>query len=460
VPVPAPVPAPDSLSAAMVGSAPPAANQTSISGGVSRWSRDRDRAAGSERAEAPMPDGSGPPASDADPTAVGVLLTIAGAGTGTVTSSPAGLACAGSEVSCAGWFAEGATVTLTATPAAGHAFTGWSGACSGTGPCALFIDGEKSVTATFAGPPTTTYYHTDVLGSVRATTDAAGATITRHDYFAFGESTSLMTGDPRRFLGQELDAETGFDHLGARQYRNVWGRFASVDPIFSPGAKTHPQLWNRYAYALNGPMRFSDPSGMEPQEPAPSAAEYGGANCTWSCQGFDDYIEFYFNASVSYGFTDWIWDDRRSVAAEEQAAKVEEQKRQIWQSAAFILWSAVLWAQSQGGQAEWEPTAFIIERGGTIFFRIADPTYTKGEWSGAKPVGAFAMIHVHRNTDPPSTGANFDNQTARKGKLDVYVISRYGLGRHSIDGSFDGGLRSDTSWMSGALSVLFPVRVW
>jgi hypothetical protein len=171
-PVPVPLPTPDSLSAAMVGSAPAAANRATRSGAVSRWSRDRDRAAGSERPEAPMPDGSGPPASDADPNAVGVLLTIAGAGTGTVTSSPAGLACAGSEVSCTGWFAEGATVTLTATPAPGHAFAGWSGACSGTGSCVLFIDGEKTATATFNGPPTTTYYHTDVLGSVRATTDA------------------------------------------------------------------------------------------------------------------------------------------------------------------------------------------------------------------------------------------------------------------------------------------------
>ena len=51
-------------------------------------------------------------------------------------------------------------------------------------------------------PPVLTFYHLDVLGSVRAITDAEGDTVTRHDYFAFGESTSSLDGDPRRYLGQ------------------------------------------------------------------------------------------------------------------------------------------------------------------------------------------------------------------------------------------------------------------
>jgi hypothetical protein len=28
-----------------------------------------------------------------------------------------------------------------------------------------------------------------------------------------------------------------------------------------------PQTWNRYTYALNNPLRLTDPSGMEPNEP-------------------------------------------------------------------------------------------------------------------------------------------------------------------------------------------------
>jgi GH25 family lysozyme M1 (1,4-beta-N-acetylmuramidase) len=47
-------------------------------------------------------------------------------------------------------FGSGSTVTLTARPAEGWAFTGWSGSVSGsTNPLAITMDGDKSVLATF-----------------------------------------------------------------------------------------------------------------------------------------------------------------------------------------------------------------------------------------------------------------------------------------------------------------------
>jgi hypothetical protein len=39
---------------------------------------------------------------------------------------------------------------LTAAPDAGAGFAGWGGACSGTGPCTVTLDGDKNVTATFS----------------------------------------------------------------------------------------------------------------------------------------------------------------------------------------------------------------------------------------------------------------------------------------------------------------------
>ena len=43
-------------------------------------------------------------------------------------------------------------MTLTATPAAGQVFRGWTGGCTGTGACQVTMDGSKSVTATFTLP--------------------------------------------------------------------------------------------------------------------------------------------------------------------------------------------------------------------------------------------------------------------------------------------------------------------
>lgn len=70
-----------------------------------------------------------------------------GTGTGTVTSLPVGINC-GSE--CEAEFEEGVEVTLTATPASGSVFAGWSGAgCSVTGTCIVTMSEAKEVTATF-----------------------------------------------------------------------------------------------------------------------------------------------------------------------------------------------------------------------------------------------------------------------------------------------------------------------
>ena len=79
------------------------------------------------------------------------LLTVSRTGTGTGTvSGPAGINC-GSV--CSATFGAGALVTLTATPAAGSVFAGWSGGgCSGTGSCVVTLTAATTVTATFSVP--------------------------------------------------------------------------------------------------------------------------------------------------------------------------------------------------------------------------------------------------------------------------------------------------------------------
>jgi uncharacterized repeat protein (TIGR03803 family) len=75
-----------------------------------------------------------------------LTVSLAGTGSGSVTSSPAGITC---PSTCSAAFSNGTVVTLTATAAAGSTFAGWSGACSGTGTCAVTISAAKAVTATF-----------------------------------------------------------------------------------------------------------------------------------------------------------------------------------------------------------------------------------------------------------------------------------------------------------------------
>jgi hypothetical protein len=77
-----------------------------------------------------------------------LTVKVSGARSGAVTSSPAGINCG---PTCAGSFVAGSLVKLSATPAAGSAFSHWSGGgCSGTrSTCTIPMRGAEAVSATF-----------------------------------------------------------------------------------------------------------------------------------------------------------------------------------------------------------------------------------------------------------------------------------------------------------------------
>jgi RHS repeat-associated protein len=117
------------------------------------------------------------------------------------------------------------------------------------------------------------YYHTDLVGNVRAVTDDQRNVIERHDYLPFGEecttgacasNPAVGAGQPRKFTGKERDSETGLDYFGARYYGSKIGRFTTTDPVVDQKAvMVDPQLWNRYAYGRNNPLRYVDPDGKD-----------------------------------------------------------------------------------------------------------------------------------------------------------------------------------------------------
>ena len=136
-------------------------------------------------------------------------------------------------------------------------------------------------TETTAG---TNYLTNDHLGSPRINTDASGSVTARHDYHPFGEeiARSGYGSDTvrKQFTGYERDGETGLDYAQARMYGSFHGRFTSTDPynvvlekqsaenksdansVFQTYLQK-PQVWNRYAYVMNNPFKFVDPSGED-----------------------------------------------------------------------------------------------------------------------------------------------------------------------------------------------------
>jgi Divergent InlB B-repeat domain/PASTA domain len=80
-----------------------------------------------------------------------LVVRVAGAGRGKVTSSPAGLSC---PAACSLEFQGDTSVALTATPERGSKLSAWSGACRGkAATCTIAVSGDLTATAVFAPNP-------------------------------------------------------------------------------------------------------------------------------------------------------------------------------------------------------------------------------------------------------------------------------------------------------------------
>ena len=76
-----------------------------------------------------------------------LTVSPAGSGTGAVADDTGAISC---PSSCSNAYTTDTTVTLTASPASGSTFSGWSGGgCSGTGTCQVVMNADTNVTATF-----------------------------------------------------------------------------------------------------------------------------------------------------------------------------------------------------------------------------------------------------------------------------------------------------------------------
>jgi hypothetical protein len=168
-------------------------------------------------------------------------------GPGRITSSPDGfrpadadrISCrGGSSDRCAHFFPSGQQVTLTVSSDSAHDFIGWGGACSGTGPCTLEMDGvdPKFVTAHFSDP----------VAGVYDAVAVAGVPLPRD----FGTLHRIHSGQMRFNDHDEFSQQTtGFDGIAFGGFTGE--RRLPPDPA-----------WHPFGWAENFSYRVGDVSDV------------------------------------------------------------------------------------------------------------------------------------------------------------------------------------------------------
>ena len=130
---------------------------------------------------------------------------------------------------------------------------------------AIFTQVDDGVPAT----DKTRYLHKDHLGSIDLVTDEAGLAADTRSFDPWGKPRNAdwtpapadppLTETPRGFTDHEHIQTVGLIHMNGRVQDPVLGRFISADPSDA----LNPAVgFNRYSYALNNPLSFTDPSGF------------------------------------------------------------------------------------------------------------------------------------------------------------------------------------------------------
>jgi RHS repeat-associated protein len=104
------------------------------------------------------------------------------------------------------------------------------------------------------------------MGSVRLASTASSHSITFDRAFApFGEMYNTVIGGTSNPAFATLTRDTISDEYDTpnRELHPNQGRWVSPDPAgLSAADPGDPQSWNRYAYALNNPLSYTDPTGL------------------------------------------------------------------------------------------------------------------------------------------------------------------------------------------------------
>ncbi len=124
---------------------------------------------------------------------------------------------------------------------------------------------ENTLVESYASPtpgatPAWEYYTPDHLGTPRYVRFSTGGSAT-HKYWPYGAEATTAGAQRLGLATMERDMEANHFYDHARTEDFGLGRFLSVDKV--GGRISNPQSWNRYAYALNNPLKFVDANGLE-----------------------------------------------------------------------------------------------------------------------------------------------------------------------------------------------------
>lgn len=108
-----------------------------------------------------------------------------------------------------------------------------------------------------------TYYYTDQVGSIIATTNASGTVVSLVDFRPYGAVALGLPQNGPGYGGHIQDVDSGFSYMQQRYYDPALQRFISVDPVNYVAGNVIK--FNRYSYANLNPFGYSDPDGRDPE---------------------------------------------------------------------------------------------------------------------------------------------------------------------------------------------------
>ena len=106
------------------------------------------------------------------------------------------------------------------------------------------------------------FYNKDIKGSTTSLLDDADSSAGIYSYSDFGETSEIQEATITNeicYTGAVYDENTGLYYLSARYYNPATGRFISQDTY--RGESAAPESWQMYAYCVNNPIAYVDPSG-------------------------------------------------------------------------------------------------------------------------------------------------------------------------------------------------------